>query len=105
MPLYRDGLSRRELNRGRRLALDPEPDTDVRVILLDLLAVDRGGGFQNVHPLDPSQGLGRLGERLRRRVAPGLGGDADQIDRLDDGQFHSSCWIECAKPSLQEAEL
>src|SRR5207248_8549758 len=68
-----------------RLALDPEPHPDVRVVLGDLAVLDRRRGLQDVHPLDPAERLRRLLQLLRRGLPPGLGGHADEVDRLDHG--------------------
>jgi hypothetical protein len=65
------------------LPFDPEPDAHVGVILGDLVALHGRARLEDVHGLDAPQRLGRLGQRLRRRVAPGLRGHTHQIDRLD----------------------
>src|SRR2546421_3128230 len=58
-------LPRRSPAAGRGpSAFDAEPDPNVRVVLLDPVALDLGAGLQDVHALDAAQGLGRLGQGL-----------------------------------------
>src|ERR1051325_163358 len=72
------------LRTAAELPVEAEPDADVRVVLLDLVAVDHSGRLEDLHAFDAAQRLRRLGECRLRRVAPGLGRHTDEVDALDD---------------------
>src|SRR6266496_382879 len=75
---------------GLARLFDHEVQADLGPVLGDAVAVDAGRRVQDLHAVDPADGLGRLPERLSRCLAPTLVRYALELDGVHDRHGEAS---------------